>query len=95
MSDNVRRGYNQTLIQTQQSNANDLLQARGYVYLNEVYDMLGFDRIPEGESVGWFDRDYHISFDVFVTVTEMGVRFVNGEIDYVWIHFNCVDETKR
>jgi hypothetical protein len=94
VSDNVRRGYNRTFIQTQQNNANDLLWARGYVYLNEVYDMLGFDRIPDGEKIGWFDRDSHISFDIFVTETDLGKQFFNGEKDYVWIHFN-VDETKR
>ena len=90
----MRPGHNRTFIQIQQANANDLLQHRGYVYLNEVYDMLGFDRIPEGDTVGWFDRGGHVSFDIFAGKPELGRRFVNGDVDFVWLHFN-VDETER
>lgn len=36
-----------------QNMANDLLQARGHLFLNELYDMLGAKRIPQGNIVGW------------------------------------------
>lgn len=32
---------------------NDLLNARGYLFLNEVYQMLGFEPVKEGQVVGW------------------------------------------
>jgi hypothetical protein len=80
---------NLVFLKTQESNANDLLFARGRVTLNEVYDMLGFDRIPEGDTVGWFDRDDHISFDVFVLAPKLGAEFVAGKDKDAWVHFNA------
>jgi gp069 len=40
-------------ILTVQNTANDLLQARGHLFLNELYDLLGEKRIPQGNILGW------------------------------------------
>ena len=33
--------------------ANDLLKHRGYLFLNDVYDMLGYARTKTGQFLGW------------------------------------------
>lgn len=45
--------YNLMFIQRQQDYANDLLRSRGYIFLSDVYKVLGFDETPESRVVGW------------------------------------------
>ena len=45
--------YNLTFLRAQQSYANDMLKARGVLFLNEVYDMLDIPRTKAGQVVGW------------------------------------------
>ena len=53
--------YNLLMLRGQQQYANDLLHARGYVFLNDVYDMLGIDRTKEGQIVGWvYDKNNEV-----------------------------------
>lgn len=49
--------YNGTFLRVQIAYLNDLLAARGHVFLNEVYDALGFPRVPQGQLIGWFYAD--------------------------------------
>lgn len=42
-----------------QNVANDMLRARGHIYLNEVYDLIGIPRVPEGNIVGWVHKDHN------------------------------------
>lgn len=44
---------NLVFLRQQQNFANDMLKARGHLFLNEVYDMLGFERTDAGQFVGW------------------------------------------
>lgn len=79
---------NKFRLQCLQQHANDLLQARGHVFLNEVYDMLGMDRIPEGQVVGWLrnkDGTNYIDFGIFA---ERNSPFVAGWERNVWLDFN-------
>lgn len=83
-------GYNQVFIRAQQSYANDLLQARGHVLLNDVYDMLGLSRTKEGTVVGWVlgNGDDFIDFGVFGGDSFMAQQFVNGIERNCWLDFN-------
>lgn len=45
--------YNQFFLKTQRTLANNLLRARKYLFLNDVYDMLGIERSVAGQCVGW------------------------------------------
>ncbi len=58
--------YNRMFLKAQQQYANDKLQARGHVYLNEVLDDLDLPRTPAGQIVGWTKNgpDGYINFRI-------------------------------
>ena len=45
--------YNRMFLMAQQAFANDKLQTRGHLFLNEVLDDLDLPRTPAGQIVGW------------------------------------------
>ena len=82
--------YNFLFVKTQQRYANDLLIARGHLFLNEVYDMLGFDRTPAGAVVGWVindEGDNFVDFGVFED-RQGAHNFVNGFERSILLDFN-------
>jgi type II secretory pathway pseudopilin PulG len=79
---------NRLYVQCQQNFANNLLQARGHIFLNEVYDMLGIDRSTPGQVVGWVlngEGDNYVSFGMFDAYNS---RFVNGNERSILLDFN-------
>lgn len=61
---------NRLFLQCQEAYANHLLTARGHVFLNDVYDQLGFDRTSPGAIYGWVrngDQGY-INFGMYEAV---------------------------
>lgn len=85
--------YNKIFLQAQQSYFNQMLQARGHVFLNEVYDALGFERSQEGQVVGWFlgpEGDNYVDFGVFDNPVnpDRARAFVNGHENAILLDFN-------
>lgn len=79
---------NRLFVQCQQNYANHLLHARGHVFLNEVYDMLGIERSQAGQVVGWVvgdEGDNYIDFGVFEAHNS---AFVNGWERSILLDFN-------
>lgn len=73
-----------------QNYLNDLLHTRGHVFLNEVYDALGFSHTPQGAVIGWIDGgdDDCIDFGLYDPKKEGVRRFVNGVDNVIMLEFN-------
>ena len=83
--------YNLLFLKAQQNYANDLLHARGHVFLNEVYDMIGIPRSQAGQVVGWViskDGDNFIDFGVYDFDNTGSHLFVNGHERSILLDFN-------
>lgn len=81
---------NKAFLTNQQGYWNDVLRTRGHVFLNEVYQSLGFDHSQAGAIVGWLfeDRgegDGYIDFGIFEPDTG---AFVNGYEPRIILDFN-------
>ena len=79
---------NRLFVQCQQNYLNQLLQARGHVFLNEAYDQLGIDRTQAGQVVGWVtggEGDGYIDFGIFEAYSS---EFVNGWERNIILDFN-------
>lgn len=74
----------------QQNILNDILHTRGHVFLNEVYDALGFPHTPQGAVLGWIDGegDNCIDFGLYDPNKEDVRRFVNGVDNVIMLEFN-------
>lgn len=78
-------------LRMEQNYVNDLLKARGHVFLNEVYDRLGLPRTKEGSIYGWLmngDGTTVIDFDIYNIDNPAGRAFVNGYEKAILLDFN-------
>ena len=85
---------NLIFLRAQQNYANDLLRARGHLFLNEVYDMLGIPRSKAGQSVGWYydpdgeNSDCYVDFGIYDLHRPKSRDFVNGYERTILLDFN-------
>ena len=76
--------------------ANEKLQRQGYLFLNDVLEALGFDKISAGQVVGWtYDKgnpvsEGHVSFGIFddLHIESQKAAFVNGYEKSILLDFN-------
>ncbi len=82
--------FSMMFLRAQQNILNDLLHTRGHVFLNEVYNALGFDHTPEGSIIGWIDGlgDSFIDFGLYDPNKDTVRRFVNGLDNVILLEFN-------
>lgn len=93
------RLLNKAFLQSQQNYMNDILIIRGHLFLNEVYEALGFPHTKEGAIVGWVlknssqemkeeKRDGHVDFGLYDVNNDPGREFINLTNPTVLLDFN-------
>lgn len=82
---------NRMWLQCKQQWANDMLKARGHLFLNDVYKDLGFEITQQGQVVGWViggEGDNFVDFGIFTNEDPMARAFVNGDEANILLDFN-------
>lgn len=86
--------YSLMFLRAQQNYANDKLRANGYLFLNDVYEMLGIPKTKAGQMVGWvYDEknpvgDNYVDFGIYDTNRAVNRDFVNGYERVILLDFN-------
>jgi len=82
--------YNILFLRTQQNWWNNVLAARGHVFLNEVYESLGLSHTKAGAVTGWIRKsngDGYIDFGIW-DGTDQALDFFNGREGSILLDFN-------
>lgn len=86
--------YRVMFLRNQQNAANERLKARGYLFLNEVYEMLDIPPTKAGAVVGWIYDEKHptgdnfVDFGIYDTNNPKCRDFVEGTEPAIWLDFN-------
>ena len=86
--------YNLMFLRRQQDYATDKLRSQGYLFLNDVYDLLGIPRTKAGACVGWiYDEknpvgDNFVDFGIYDAHKTDNRNFVNGSEKWALLDFN-------
>lgn len=86
--------HNLYFLRQVQNWANDKLRATGRLFLNEVYDALGFEPTKAGQIVGWiYDAenptgDNYVDFGIYDSMDARKGAFINGYERNIWLEFN-------
>lgn len=93
--------YNLAKLKSVQELCTMILNSRGHIFLNEVFDELGLERTPAGAVVGWLSTKYG-GKDGFVDlgVLRQGnevewLDFARGREDHILLDFNVDGEIWR
>lgn len=86
--------HNLFFLKQQQNWANERLKKRGYLFLNEVYEMFGIPATRAGQQVGWIydkndpNKDNFVDFGIYDTNRPSTRDFVNGYERTILLDFN-------
>ena len=83
--------YNLMFLRAQQNIANDMLISHGYLFLNDVYDMIGIDRTKIGQMVGWVDEPKNpsdVACGIYNAKNRQKRAFVNHDEPSILLDFN-------
>ena len=86
--------YNLMFLKQQQAHANRVLQQNGFLFLNDVYEMIGIPKTKAGQIVGWiYDKnnpigDNFVDFGIYDIYNEKARDFVNGYERSILLDFN-------
>ena len=83
--------YNKYFVKNVEQHVNDILTSRGYVFLNEIYSMLGLHLSKCGQLVGWIKSTEDKYIDLGLN-NDVNRRFNNGEINSIIIEPNVDGE---
>lgn len=78
-------------LRTAQNFLTDRLNDKGHLFLNEVYEYLGFPQTPEGALLGWIskDRNAYVDLGFGNADRDQFIRdFINGYNDSLMLKFN-------
>lgn len=86
--------FNLMFLRQSQEQANKKFKRQGYLFLNDVYGMLGIPKTQAGQMVGWiYDEenptgDNYIDFGMYDVHNEKARDFVNGYERTILLDFN-------
>lgn len=80
--------FSMMFLRGQQNYLNDVLHTRGHVFLNEVYDALGFPHTQIGSVTGWVMGCGDDFIDLGLYDYENSSKFVNGNDNHILLTFN-------
>ena len=84
--------YNASFLRAQQAYANQKFMAQGYLFLNDVYKLLGFNPTKAGQTVGWIfdpeDPSLHNYVDFGMLQVSHTSGFINGIENSIILNFN-------
>lgn len=88
------REFNVMFLNKQQKFATKKLETDGYLFLNDVYEMIGLPKTKAGQVVGWvYDAEHpigdnYVDFGIYDVNKEVVRNFVNGYEQSILLDFN-------
>lgn len=79
----------------QETMATNVLQARGYIFLNDILKSIGQEPIPEGQDLGWALAcgDDYVDFGAYIH-DDINHLYVDGRDDVILLDFSSVKPIK-